>query len=204
MIPNALRGTRRDVTSKCRRLVSEVIKANDWTYASDAGTASDVFSHGGAIIMKGPLVDEDGDDTTTLLYPLGDRLCAAAARNEYERLEHIQELVLAGMDHFWVSLGAIGSPPRLLPTNRNEVDDRRFAVVALRKLVRWWDVLTRLEPRFLNGYLMPQAWPEWGTQVFCWCREAGMGRPDIERLASISAYDAGARLTTWIGDLKWE
>lgn len=199
LVPKFLFGRDRDVKSRSRRIASAILKAGSWATPLAGETYVDIDADPKGIIMRGPyMVEEDADDATILLYPMGDAFFRLAVRNGYERCGEVAELLLAGMDAFWMSLVAIGSPCGLLPQPKDPAEARGFAIRALGKVVRWWPGLVRLEERYMDNAWMPQTWPLWGNQLFIWCREAGMPAGDSDRLAWNPPADVGQQIDGWL------
>lgn len=198
LIPQFLCGGQRAVARECRRVAKALLANGDWQLALGNCDFFDLRSERKALVIRGPLVEVDGDERTILLYAFGQQLTNLAEKDDYRLSEAAEAVILNGMDQFWVSLVAIGNPPQLLPRERDPGRLRKLATLMLEKVLRWWPEIVSFGDDFLNGAWFPVPWPLWANQALIWCCDAGMEPTDVNKLASGDPHNAGEQMVAWL------
>ncbi|HET6251897.1 MAG TPA: hypothetical protein VFE47_29700 [Tepidisphaeraceae bacterium] len=196
-IPTFLFGDRRSVSRRWKKIMAILLKTGSWDEAMRGQEFVPIEEAPFAIFR-----DSDPSDSTTenivRLHVVPEALCGAAT---VERRPKVRELMLEGMDQFWMSMTMLGGGPFFLPRDPRPSERTAEARAILKKFVRWWDELCSLQGRYHAGW-QPEQWPHWVRRLWPLIAEAGMPDEMSDKMYDGSAAEAGVMLKSWLEQVE--
>jgi hypothetical protein len=115
----------------------------------------------------------------------------------YERL---RDCCFECIDEFWFCLGVLAYRNPIFPeTPMANVDSARVYRVVVRRIVRWWPELYRLDPRMDADCAREVGqWMSWGLMIPRYCYLMGVPLEDVKHLRSLDMRAAGELLAKWV------
>jgi hypothetical protein len=197
MIPAFLCGHPKEVKRRWKKIMSKLLKTKSWGMAMEGEQFIPVERTPDIMLLEGPAF-EGGDSDMVTLYVVPDSLGDAAAVEGYKHWHLVRDLLLQGMQQFWMCLAALGGDPILLPRSEDPVEQKAILRSVVEKFVVWWDELCELEGRYYGQLWLPQPWPLWAGRIWRTCFELGMSGEQLDRLREVAPREAGNELRRWL------
>ncbi|HET6246590.1 MAG TPA: hypothetical protein VFE47_02740 [Tepidisphaeraceae bacterium] len=198
VLPAFLVGDLRTVRRRWKMVMRTLLKTGSWAQAMQGQEMLSLRTTEFVLFLDAFSMDS-GIDNVFRLTVIPETLCEAACDDNYARYDLVRDLMLEGMDQFWMCVTMLGdSGPRFLPHVRDQVEEANNARMILGKFASWWNELCSLEGLYHMGWL-PEKWPHWARRLWPLTVEAGIPDELFNRMYNGSGLEAGDLLKSWLG-----